>query len=1047
MKRNNTFKYISVYLLSLLFFFTLSSQAFAQDFTVSGTVKDAETGEGIPGVSIVEDGTTNGTVTDIDGNFTIVTSSESAMLEISYIGYETVFIPVNGQTNIEVVLQISAEGLDEVVVVGYGTQKKKVVTGSISSVDSEDISSTPIFRADQALQGRMAGVNVTNQSGQPGETPSIIIRGIGSSKNTEPLYVVDGMPVEDISFLNSGDIESIDVLKDAASSAIYGARGANGVVLITTKKGTKGKATISYNGYYGIQNVSSKIDMLNAQQYKELMNDGARNANQDEPFDLNEISEYDTDWQNELFSKNVPIQNHEISISGGNDKSLYQSSLSYFSQDGIIGGNKSNFERYTGRVYAESKVKDWLKFGINLNYSHIKKRGITSNVEFNGVYNSALNIDPLTPVFITDEDILNNPPYSDQPVVTDGDDNVYAISDWVSPAEVVNPLALLELEKQKDRIDRVFGNAFAEFTIMEGLKFKSTFSIDYQYTIVDDYKPFYYLNGPQSNVEADGYMSLSKDIYRDYKWQNENFLTYMKTIGDHNFTILLGTSASYETYESLLAYNVGISELLPYFDLATQDTLSTVGGEGDHVAWLSQFGRILYDYKGKYAFTGIIRRDGSTKFGPKNRYGIFPSVGVSWAISDEAFFPKSRKIDYVKLRFSWGINGNDEIGNWQFLPVMDPNRSYVFGGGIQSGTSPAFVANPDLGWEQSEQLDFAVDVSALGGRLTGTVDYYIKTTHDLLELEIIPGHVGAPASIANVGSVQNNGLELSVNWRQMVNDDLSYSLGINGAFNKNEMTEINNEENILIGANWSVLGPVTRAEEGLPLPIFFGYKTDGIFQSEAEVFQHIGSTGEVLQPQAVPGDVRFVDYNDDGILNDDDRTNLGSPIPDFTLGFNGSVAYKGFDLSVFMSGSFGQQIFNGSQRQDISFTNRTAEILDRWTPENPSNEVPRYTFSDVNNNTRISDLYIENASFLRVKNLQLGYTIPMNILDRIQATKWRFYVSVENLYTITKYKGADPEIGGVYDFETGTFSIFNYGIDRGIYPQARTIRFGTSLTF
>ncbi len=1023
-------------LILLLGIVVCSNNLYAQSHSVTGNVRDAETELGIPGATIVEKGTSNGAITNFDGNYAITVSSPTATLEFSYIGYEPQTVPVDGRSVIDVVMQTKTSELDEVVVIGYGTQKKKVVTGAIASVNAEEIASTPILRIEQAMQGRTAGVQVTNMSGQPGEAPTVRVRGAGTTGNAEPLYIVDGMAVGGIDYLNPGDIESMDVLKDAASAAIYGARAANGVILITTKSGKKGEMSVTYSGYQGIQNVSKTIDMLDSDEYRMLMNEGARNAGLSESFDLNEITKYNTDWQKALFQANAPITNNEFSVSGGNDKSSYSSSLSYFSQQGIIGGDKSQFDRITARLNSRHQVNDRFRFGNNLAYSHITRRGIGSNQSFNGAYSSALNLDPLTPLYEEDENVLDTYPYSSEPVVTSQDGKVYGISNLVG-AEVINPVALLETQTGKTRVDKLVGNVFGELEIMEGLKLNTSLGIDLAYVLNDSYRPLFYLNGAQLNIDK---TSVSKSINRYYTWQWENTLAYTKKIDDHSFSALLGMTASKFNYEDLSGFNAKVPITDPnnvYLNMAS-DTAWTAGGGAAHSALLSNFGRVTYDYKNKYSFTGIIRRDGSSKFGANKRFGVFPSLGVSWLMSDENFFPEFENINFLKLRTSWGKNGNQEIGNYQFISVMDKSRGYLFGGGRMTGASPAYIENADIHWEESEQFDAALDLGAFNNRLTATLDYYIKTTTGLLERIPIPAHVGNDPPFANVGSVQNKGVELSLNWRHVLSD-LSYSIGINGAYNKNKMTNIGNEEKVLPGATWTIAGMVTRAEEGLPIAYFWGYKTDGIFQNTGEVYQHIGVGGKVLQPQAKPGDVRFVDVNEDGVINEDDRTMIGNPTPDFTFGMNASIEYRQFDLSVLIIGAYGQEVFNGMQRQDLRYTNRPEAILDRWTGEGTSTTTPRYTWIDVNNNYRVSDLYIEDGSYTKVKNVQLGYTLPDHFLSRIGSKTWRFYVSMENLFTFTKYSGADPEIGAM--------SSFDIGIDRGIYPQARTIRLGTTLTF
>jgi TonB-dependent starch-binding outer membrane protein SusC len=1025
-----------------------SSFVFSQGQVVTGVVTDKETSESIPGVNIVIQGTTTGVITDLDGNFKIEINDPSAVLAFSSIGYLTEVVTVGEQTEINVGLIPDIQSLDEVVVVGYGTQRKKVVTGAIASLDANDITSTSVLRVDQAMQGRTAGVQVINLSGQPGEEPSVRIRGIGSTKDANPLYIVDGMPVAGIDYLNPGDIESMDVLKDAASAAIYGARAANGVVLITTKSGKKGKTNITYSGYGAVQNVVKKLDVLNADEYRMLMNEGARNAGLTEPFDLNEIPRNNTNWQNEVFEKNAPMQSHELSVTGGNEKSTFASSVSYFSQEGIIGGEKSKFDRYTARLNSRSKVTDKFTFSNNLAYSHMVKRGIGSNESFNGVYSSALNLDPLTPVFETDTALLNQYPYNSEPVVTTPDGKVYGISDYVG-AEVVNPLALLETQTKEDRLDKLVGNIKGELEIIEGLKLTTSLGADLFYTIIDSYKPLYYLNGAQLNVDK---TSVNKEIQRLFKWQWENTINYSKKIGEHNFSVLLGVSAEKTNWENLTGSNAKVPINDPdnvYLSMATDTTWKADGG-ASHSSLYSNFGRITYDYKDRYAFTAIVRRDGSSRFGENNKYGIFPSVGFSWVLSDEPFIPELKNVSFIKLRTSWGINGNENIGDYNFVSLMDKSRGYIFGGGRVIGVSPQYMENQDIKWEESRQFNAAIDFGAFNNQLTVTADYYIKVTKDLLDIIPIPGHVGNGSSFSNVGTITNKGIELSINWKQYVNSVLSYSIGVNGAYNKNEMTEIANEEKVLTGASWALAGPVTRSEEGLPMANFYGYVTDGIFQEEGDVFRHVGKTGNVLQPNAVPGDVRFVDVNNDGKLDADDRTVIGNPLPDATFGVNGAVNFKQFDLSFLLVGSIGNEVFNGSQRMDLQYFNKTTALLERWTLDNPSNTTPRYTWSDVNNNYRVSDLYVENGSFMRVKNLQIGYSIPASIMEKIHGSNWRFYISVDNLLTFTKYTGADPEIG----IKSGSTAVkiedrnsFDMGIDRGVYPQPRILRFGTSITF
>lgn len=1022
-------------LLFIALFQVCSFALLAQGVTVTGTVTD-ESGETVPGATVLLKGTSTGTVTDIEGNYSLsVNDVNNDVLVISFIGYQTMEVPVAGQTALDVIMRTDVTELEEIVVVGYGVQKKKVVTGAIASVSAEEISSTPALRVEQALQGRTAGVQVTNLSGQPGEAPTVLIRGAGTTGNSEPLYVVDGLVVGGIDFLNPGDIESIDVLKDAASAAIYGARAANGVVLITTKSGEEGKLNVTYEGYFAVQNVANTIDMLNAEDYRMMQNEGARNAGLTEPFDLSVPATHNTNWQDELFQDNTPMSNHQISVMGGNTKSTFSASISKFSQQGIIGGEKSQFDRYTARINTSHKVNKIFNFGNNLTYSHIIRRGIGSNQSFNGPFSSAVNLDPLTPVFETDPNILSQSPYSDQPVVTDENGNVYGISTNIG-AEVVNPLALIENTFSETRVDKLVGNIFGELEPIKGLKLKTSLGTDLAFVLDDGHIPIYYLNGAQSRDVS----SVNKGIERYFTWQFENTATYTKRINDHNFSVLAGMTAQETNYENLTGFNAGVPTSDPenvYLNLAT-DTVDQSSGGAWEEALFSLFGRVTYDFKDKYSFTAILRRDGSSKFGPNNRYGIFPSFGAAWVASDEEFLSDLGPINFLKLRASWGINGNQNIDNFQFVSRINQGRGYIIGGQTLVGSSPLTVANLDIQWEESEQLDIAVDFGLFDDRFTATLDYYVKTTNKLLEVIPIPGHVGNSPSVANVGSVQNRGFEFALNYRNSAGD-LNYRLGLNGAYNQNEMTKIGNEDGFLQGASWAVAGPVTRAEEGLPIGYFWGYKTDGIFQNQAEIFAHIDNEGFPLQPNAVPGDVKFVDVNGDGVIDEDDRTMIGNPTPVWTTGFTASADYKAFDFSVFFQGAFGNDVFNGISRRDLRYTNLPQSSLDRWTGEGTSTEVPRFTWVDTNNNNRISDLYIEDGSYVRVKNVQIGYNIPKEVLSKIGASRWRFYISAENLFTITGYSGADPEIGAM--------SSFDIGIDRAVYPQARTYRVGTILTF
>jgi len=1026
MKKTNFF-FLSLFLIA--FSLQLKGQS------VSGLILD-ENGEGVIGATVLVLGSSQGTITDIDGRYSIDVSSLSDTLEISYVGYATQLIPINLRNTIDISMEVMTNQLDEVVVVGYGRQKKRLVTGAISRVSEEDIKATPILRVEQALQGRTPGVQVAATSGQPGDEPSVRIRGVGTTKDAKPLYVVDGMAVGGIDYLNPGDIESIDVLKDAASAAIYGSRAANGVILITTKTGSAGQSTVSYDTYYGIQNVANTLDMLNAEEYRMMMNEGAANAGLTQPFDLNEIPQFDTDWQDALFVKNAPMQSHQISLNGGNNKSSYTSSFSYFTQEGIIGGPESKFDRITGRLNSKHKLSEFFNFGNNLAYTHLQKNDISANTSFTGAYSSALNLDPLTPVIEEREVKLGQYPFNVERVVTNDEGQPYGISEYVA-AEIVNPLGLLNIDYDDLFKDEIVGNLFGEVQPISGLRFRSSMGVNLAYLKFQGYTPLYFLNGAQLNDIANrGF----KRFERYFTWQWNNVLSYERQVGDHGFTAMVGTEAIETTFENLggSAGSITVIDDEKIFLALGRDTLSLPQNNGWEYASSSIFSRLNYNFQEKYSLTAIFRRDGSSRFGPGNRYGNYSSLGAAWIISQESFFNPDGLVNFLKLRGGWGVNGNDRIGNYQFVSQIISNRNYEIGGATQIGTSPLSIANEGIRWEDNKQINIGLDFGAFENRLQGSVDFYEKTNEGLLERVTILGHVGNDPSDSNAGSIENRGVELALNWRNR-HGGVNYNIGINGAYNKNEITFIANPEKVIIGANWAVAGPVTRSIEGLPIAYFWGYKTDGIFQNQSEIFSHINSDGEVLQPRAEPGDVRFVDIDGDGIINENDRTIIGNPTPDITFGMNLGADYRGFDFSAFLQGTIGNEVFNGTQRQDLRFTNRTTAILDRWTGEGSSTTTPRYTWSDTNNNYRISDLYIEDGSHMRLKNIQFGYTLPAAISDKLKLAKWRFYVSGENMLTLTKYSGVDPEIGAT--------SPFDLGIDRGVYPPARTIRFGTGITF
>jgi len=1012
---------------------TLSLVSYGQS-QVTGRVTD-ENAQGLPGVNVLIKGTSQGTVTDVNGDFKFTSVSPDAVLVISFIGYVTQEIPVGGQTNISTKLVPDAQNLQEVVVVGYGTQKKALVTGAISSVQASQITQTPVLRVEQAMQGRIPGVVVANQSGQPGDAPTVRIRGTGTNGNADPLYIVDGFPVSGIDYLSPGDIESMSVLKDAASSAIYGARGANGVVIITTKKGTRGSALkVSYDGYVGVQNPWKKVQTLNSNQYMMMMNEGAANAGRELPYPVGTVAAHNTDWQDELFNKNAPIASHQLTFMGGGENSMYASTVNYFTQEGIVGGSKSKFDRYSFRINGEQKAGERFTLTNNLTYTQIRRKSIDPNQEFGGLLSNAVNLDPLTPVIETDPALAAAYPANS---VLNNLKQPYGISTHVGQ-EIVNPLARLAVTNGNTKVDKIVANIAGDLMIVKGLHIKTSFGADMGYVTSDSYSPVFYLNAAQQNAESD----VSKSTNRNFIWQWENLLTYDKTINDvHFIQAIAGTTAIDRSYEDLTGSKSGLVITDPknaYINLATNEPTAKANGGANEGSLFSIFGRVNYSYKEKYLFAATVRRDGSSRFGADNPYATFPSVSAGWVISEEDFAKTVPILNYAKVRASWGQNGNENIGgNYPWAATIGTGYGYTFGNTFTGGATYTQVANPNLKWEASEQTDIGVDLQLLDNHIDFTADFYIKDTKDQLLLRPMTANIGSNPGNGpvNGGTVRNRGWEFAINYNGSTSG-VRYRAGFNISINKNEVIEAVTQN----GAGYSTYGTATRYQQGFPIGYFWGYQTNGIFQNDEAASTYVNKDGARLQPSAVAGDVRFVDRNGDGVINDSDRTMIGNPTPKAMYGFTLSADYKGFDISLFVQGAYGNDIFNGIVRHDLTTSNMPTYALERWTGEGSTNSVPRFSWSDPNGNyTKISDLYIESGSYARIKNLQIGYNFPQSIAKRVGMSKARIYVSGDNLHTFTKYRGFDPEIGAR--------SALDIGIDRGVYPQSRTFRAGVNFTF
>ncbi len=1047
---NSIAKSAGILLKSMVLIFTvlLTNNVFAQtsEKEINGVVMEAENGAPIPGVSIVVKGTTKGTATDLDGRFNLTVKDNDVLL-VSFIGFSSQEVPVTGQTNFSIALKADIVGLDEVVVVGYGVQKKKLVTGATIQVDGDNLQKRNTTSALQALQGQTPGVQITSTSGQPGEGMKVTIRGLGTIGNAGPLYVVDGVQTGDISYLNNSDIESIDVLKDAASAAIYGSQAANGVVLITTKSGIKGKAQISFDAYYGFQNAARQVDLLNSKEYAVIMNETAINSGKLPYFSADEINALGegTNWIDEMLYDNAVTQNYNLGINGGTDISSYSISLSYTGEEGIVGGpSVSNYDRYNFRINTEHKLLgDFLKVGQHFTMGFTEKNGISVGNQYNNTLRGAFNTSPFLPMYDDAGNFLNN---------TSGAGVIYNGTEWDPWAEgESNPYATMVLNNQsKNNNQKIFGDIYVEISPVKNLKYKSTLGVDFYTSESRSYRPAYELSIYAFRLHDGASQSLSKGLALTW----DNILTYDYSIGDHAFTAMIGTSAYQNkgSWVSVSNSDLIISDLEhAYIDNTTNTDLTLLsygGAPFDESMLLSYFGRLSYNYQEKYLLNATFRRDGSSRFAKSNRWGNFPSVSAGWVVSNETFMGAvSGWIDFLKLRASWGQVGNQNISAWQYLaPITTANTNYYFGSanfdasGNTVGAYPSRLANENLKWETSEQTNIGFDARFIDSKLGLTLDWYNKSTKDwLLEAPIL-ATAGADAPYINGGNVKNTGVEISLTWNDNIGQ-FNYFVSGNVAKNKNEVTEVPTEDGIVHGLTNmlydNALEFYHRAETGYPIGYFWGWQTDGIFQNEAEVPGNTSSNGTVIQPSAKPGDLRYVDINDDGVINEDDKTMIGDPNPDYTFGFSLGFDYKGFDFSMSANGVAGNQIVQSYRNHANAYANYTTEILNRWHGEGTSTTIPRVT--ETNINYLFSDIFIKNGDFLRISNITLGYDLS-KLIKYKYLNQFRLYTSVQNAFTFTKYNGMDPEIG--YGVENGSS-----GVDLGYYPRPRTVLVGVNIKF
>ena len=1048
-------------LLVIVFLWCTAFSVFAQDIQIKGVVVSGGDNLPLPGVNVVVKGTSIGTITDLDGQFSFAVPAKS-MLSITYIGYKPLEVAADGSKLMNITLQEDTETLDEVVVVGYGVQKKSVVTAAISRVTAEDLNNTTPSRIEDALKGKVSGVQITQSSGQPGADSKVRIRGVGTVNNSEPLYIVDGMPVDGgINYLNPTDIQSVEILKDAASAAIYGARAANGVILVTTKSGVSGKTNITYDFTYGLQNPWKKRSVLNATEYMTLMNEVAVNDGNAPKYLPEQIASAGkgTDWQDETFNYDAPVQSHQVSVNGGSEKIVYFLSLGYFDQEGIVGGNygKSNYNRWSLRTNStynvfETKDRSFLnkmRVGVNISYARAKSSGIETNSEYGSILGSALAFDPTVPVYATNpESVLASYPHA----VKDKDGKVYTI-----PAggfqEIANPVGMLNAPTSSTlNEDKFVASFWGELDLYEGLKFKSSYGADLAFWGNDGYTFPYFLATQGKNITQS---SVFSNMHRGFTWQVENTLTYTKTFDDkHNLTVLLGQSAKEYTLRELYGDDYDLLETNPdkaniNSAIADRDEERVAGGTGgfSNQTLASYFGRIDYNFDERYMIQATVRRDGSSNFGPNHKWAVFPSVSLGWNVTNEAFMDSRPDwFSNLKLRASWGKNGNERIGQFRYTSLMDGGQNYYFGSGdhatMQYGSSPSKIANPDVKWEESEQLDLGFESRFFNNSLTFGFDYFKKKTNGMLMDQPIPAYVGKGAPIANAGDMQNWGLEFESTYKLKIND-FSFNVGANASYLNNKLIKLGNAsgEAIYADAGASGVGSYVKGRNGEVYPYFYGYKTGGILQNQQQADEYNSKYGEKAQP----GDVIFLDIageksnTPDGKITDADKTKIGKGMPDWTFGLSLGADWKGFDLNLFFQGTAGNDVFDFSQRGDIQAMNRPSWMLDRWIGEGTSNKIPRMTAVNPNRNWRSSDLYIKDGSYVRLKTIQLGYSLPTSLLEKASLQRLRLFVTAENLFTFTSYDGFDPEIAA------GDY--FNIGVDKGIYPQSRTISVGANLTF
>lgn len=992
----------------------------AQNVLVKGIVTRAADGLIISGASVVEKGTTNETTTDFEGKYQIKTRAD-AILVFSYVGMKPLEVTVGTQREMNMKLETDYVAMDKVIVIGYGVQRKSDVTGAVASVDFEKLKDQPINTVNDAIKGRIAGVEVYSNSGSPGGSISVRVRGIGTVNNADPLYVVDGVPTLDINFLNPNDVASIEVLKDASSQAIYGSRGANGVVLISTKSGKKNsEPRIQIDVYKGIKQVLNHWETTTGPEWYKIQEE--LNKTRTSPIDLSQVdSKINTDWFDEI-TRTASVEDYNISISGGSEKLTYILGTGYYNEEGTVLG--TDYDRINARLKTDYQVKRYLKIGTQANIQSNKRHhSVKEGNYYTGTINTAIKLEPVIPVWI--------------------DKKKGSKYDYSKFTDYPNPVAQIQYDNYKTKQFRLLGNIFAEIQLLKDLKFKSSYGLNRKVTDTYNFTPVYYVSTDQRNDVNTVFRGYSKSVYQTW----ENTLTYHKKIDKHNISTLAGFTKEKSRTEWISGSKNNIpseDKDLWYLDAAADSDL--VHGSASEYTLMSYLGRVNYAYDNKYLLTANFRADGSSRFSEGNRWGYFPSVALGWKLSEEDFLRDIKWLSILKLRLGWGQIGNQNIGIYPYQATMSSDAQYRYIFGVDEEVYQGYVVNAmkdrNIKWETLESLNMGLDAALFNARLEVSLDWFNKDTKDMLLIVPVPYYYGyEKGPTVNVGKANNKGVELSLNWRDKAGQNFSYNVGLNASTYRNKMINLGKGKPITGGSYYS--GHATRTEAGKPIGYFYGYKTDGVFQSQAEIDAYAiqqGNNNSGLQL----GDMKFVDVNGDGVVNDDDRTKIGDPYPDFTYGINLGAQYKNWEISAFFQGSQGNDIFNAMKVHLYEFdaANKHKDMLNSWTPENTHTNMPRLTGNDVNNTNRTSDRFIEDGSYIRLKNLMIAYNFPKQWLNKIKLNSAKIYFSAQNLLTLTNYSGADPEIGQI-----SSTNYLSRGVDIGTYPQAKTYVMGVKINF